>query len=149
MLETSDVTSSATYTCTFTAPKSGLIVSNNKVVKATGNDTTSASASVSFQHRRFWGASATASSIDLATLSSELSNSKAKTITYNCSGGKYFYYAIPKSLGNITTTVGGLSYTGWVTEDRTITNEYGYQVEYRIYRSGDIQTGSAITVVIS
>lgn len=149
VLETSNVTSSVTYNCTFTAPKSGLIVSNNKVVKATGNDTTSSSASVSFQHRRFWGTSATASSIDLATLSSELSNSKSKTITYNCSGGKYFYYAIPKSLGNITTTVGGLSYTGWVTEDRTITNEYGYQVEYRIYRSGDIQTGSAITVVIS
>jgi len=46
-------------------------------------------------------------------LSSELNNSKGKTITFDCSGGKYFYYAYPKSLGTSSWNVGGLAFTGY------------------------------------
>ena len=148
-LEVAGITSNRTFTCTLSAPKSGLIVSNNKVVKATGNDTTTAIATVNFSYKRFWGVSEYPDLHADQISSSELSNSKAKTITYDCSGGKYFYYAIPHSLGNITTTVGGLSYTGWVKTTETITNQYGLEVQYDVYRSGDIQTGSAINVIIS
>ncbi|MGM9825727.1 MAG: hypothetical protein ACI3Z8_04740 [Paludibacteraceae bacterium] len=143
-----DITANKTFRITYTAPKSGLEVSGTKVVKASGNQQTSASASVAFSHRRYWGSSAEADA-DITTLTTELSNSKAKTIDFNCSGGKYFYYAYPKALGTTTWKVGGLAFTGYQLTEKTITNEYGLPVTYYLYRSIEKQTGSAINAVIS
>ena len=143
-----DITANKTFRVTYTAPKSGLEVSGTKVVKASGNQQTSASASVAFSHRRYWGSSAETDA-DITTLTTELSNSKAKTIDFNCSGGKYFYYAYPKVLGTTTWKVGGLAFTGYQLTEKTITNEYGLPVTYYIYRSIEKQTGSAINAVIS
>lgn len=143
-----DITANKTFRVTYTAPKSGLEVSGTKVVKASGNQQTSASASVAFSHRRYWGSSAEADA-DITTLTTELSNSKAKTIDFNCSGGKYFYYAYPKALGTTTWKVGGLAFTGYQLTEKTITNEYGLPVTYYLYRSIEKQTGSAINAVIS
>lgn len=143
-----NLTTNTTITVNFYSPKSGLEVSGSKVIKATGNDKTSASASVSFYHRRFWGVSADAN-VDITTLSSELNNSRAKTIDFNCSGGKYFYFAYPKALGDSTWKVGGLAFSGYTRTEVTITNEYGLQVTYYVYRSSNIQTGSSINAVIA
>ncbi|MGN0235838.1 MAG: hypothetical protein ACI4BD_05970 [Paludibacteraceae bacterium] len=143
-----DITANKTFGVTYTAPKSGLEVSGTKVVKASGNQQTSASASVAFSHRRYWGASADADA-DITTLTSELSNSKAKAIDFNCSGGKYFYYAYPKTLGTATWKVGGLAFTGYQLTEKTIINEYGLPVIYYVYRSAEKQTGSSINAVIS
>ena len=143
-----DITANKTFRVTYTAPKSGLEVSGTKVVKASGNQQTSASASVAFSHRRYWGSSADAD-VDITALATELSNSKAKTIGFNCSGGKYFYYAYPKALGTTTWKVGGLAFTGYQLTEKTIINEYGLPVTYYIYRSIEKQTGSAINAVIS
>lgn len=54
------LTANTSLTVNLYAPKSGLEVSGGKVVKAAGNDKTSATASVSFYHRRYWGVSADA-----------------------------------------------------------------------------------------
>ena len=143
-----DITANTTFGVTYTAPKSGLEVSGTKVVKASGNQQTSASASIAFSHRRYWGASADADA-DITKLTTELSNSKSKTIDFDCSGGKYFYYAYPKALGTATWKVGGLAFTGYQLTERTITNEYGLPVSYYIYRSSNLQTGSSINAVIS
>lgn len=143
-----NITANKTFRVTYTAPKSGLEVSGSKVVKASGNQQTSAAASVAFSHRRYWGSSAEADA-DITTLATELSNSKAKTIDFNCSGGKYFYYAYPKTLGTATWKVGGLAFTGYELTEKTITNEYGLPVAYYIYRSSNLQTGSSINAVIS
>lgn len=143
-----DITANKTFRVIYTAPKSGLEVSGTKVVKASGNQQTSASTSVAFSHRRYWGSSAEADA-DITTLTTELSNSKAKTIDFNCSSGKYFYYAYPKALGTTTWKVGGLAFTGYQLTEKTITNEYGLPVTYYIYRSIEKQTGSAINAVIS
>lgn len=143
-----DITTGTQFRVTYTAPKSGLEVSGTKVVKASGNQQTSASASVAFSHRRYWGAS-TYADADITKLTTELSNSKAKTIDFNCSGGKYFYYAYPKALGSATWKVGGLAFTGYQLTEKTITNEYGLPVAYYIYRSSNLQTGSSINAVIS
>ena len=144
----SEITTNSAFSETLYANKSGLIVVGSKVARASGNDTTSASASVSFYHKRYWGVSA-GTDVDITTLSSELSNSRAKTITFDCSGGKYFYYAYPKALGVSSWNVGGLAFTGYTRSEKTITNEYGLQVTYYVYRSADIQTGSSIKAVIS
>lgn len=143
-----DITTGTTFRVTYTAPMSGLVVSGSKVVRASGNQQTAASASVAFSHRRYWGASAE-ENVDITTLSTELSNNKAKTIDFNCSGGKYFYYAYPKALGTASWKVGGLAFTGYKLTEMTITNEYGLPVAYYIYRSTELQTGSAINAVIS
>lgn len=143
-----DITTGTTFRVTYTAPMSGLVVSGSKVVRASGNQQTAASASVAFSHRRYWGASAE-ENVDITTLSTELSNSKSKTISFNCSGGKYFYYAYPKALGTASWKVGGLAFTGYQLTEMTITNEYGLPVAYYIYRSTELQTGSAINAVIS
>lgn len=142
------ITSNTSYIQTIYAPKSGLEVFGNKVIKASGNDETSATVSVSFYHRRFWGVS-TSNSEDITTLSTELSNSKSKNITYDCSGNKYFYYAYPKSLGNTSWKVGGLAFSGYTRTEQTITNEYGLSVTYYVYRSTTAQTGSDIKAEIS
>lgn len=147
-LNRTDITTSTTLTANLYAPKSGLEVSAGKVIQATGNDHTAATASVAFLHRRFFGTSANLDA-DITTLSSELSNSRAKTINFDCSGGKYFYYAYPKTLGTATWKVGGLAFSGYQRTEQTITNEYGLPVTYYIYRSTELQTGSAINAVIS
>lgn len=143
-----DITANKTFRVTFTAPKSGLEVSGNKVVRASGSQKTAASASVVFSHKRYFGTSAE-EDVDITKLSKELSNSKDKTIDFNCSGGKYFYYAYPKALGTTSWKVGGLAFTGYQRTEKTITNEYGLSVTYYIYRSIEKQTGSAINAVIS
>lgn len=143
----SGIVSTKTFSVTIYANKGGLEVSGNKVIKATGDDSKSASAAVTFYHRRFWGASADANA-DITTLSSELSNAKGKTITYDCSGGKYFYYAYPTSLGKASFNIGGLA-VGIEPTTTKITNAYGKEIEYYVYRSAEKQTGSAIKVIIS
>lgn len=142
------LTANTSLTVNLYAPKSGLEVSGGKVVKATGEDKTSATASVSFYHRRYWGVSADAAA-DITALTSELSNARAKTLTFDCSGGRYFYYAYPKALGTAAWKVGGLDFTGYTRTEQTITNEYGLAVAYYVYRSSDLQTGSNINAVIS
>lgn len=146
-ISSSNIESTKTFSVTIYANKGGLEVSGNKVIKATGEDSKSASASVTFYHRKFWGASADANA-DITTLSSELSNAKGKTITYDCSGGKYFYYAYPTSLGKASFNIGGLA-VGIEPTTTKITNTYGKEIEYYVYRSADLQTGSAIKVIIS
>ena len=146
-INSSNIESTKTFSVTIYANKGGLEVSGNKVIKATGEDSKSASASVTFYHRKYWGAAADANA-DITKLSSELSNAKGKTITYDCSGGKYFYYAYPTSLGKASFNIGGLA-VGIEPTTTKITNTYGKEIEYYVYRSADLQTGSAIKVIIS
>lgn len=146
-INSSNIESTKTFSVSIYANKGGLEVSGNKVIKATGEDSKSASASVTFYHRKYWGASASAD-VDITKLSSELSNAKGKTITYDCSGGKYFYYAYPTSLGKASFNIGGLA-VGIEPTTTKIVNDYGKEIEYYVYRSADLQTGSAIKVIIS
>ena len=144
-----DITANTTFRVTYTAQKSGLEVSGTKVVKASGNQQTSASASVAFSHKIYWGASAEPNLEDFSNLAFALSNNRGRTIDFNCSGGKYFYYAYPKALGTATWKVVGLAFTGYQLTEKTITNEYGLPVTYYIYRSSNLQTGSSIEAEIS
>lgn len=147
-ISSDNITSNKTFTANLYANKGGLEVSGNKVVRATGEDKTSASASVTFCHRRYYGVSADINQSITSLATTELVTTRGKTITFDCSGGKYFFIAYPTALGKATFNIGGLT-VGIDPTTTTITNEYGLEVEYYVYRSADLQTGSAIKVIIS
>ena len=142
------LTANTSLTANLYAGKSGLEVSGGKVIKATGEDKTSATASVSLYHRRYWGVSAETDA-DITALTSELSNARAKEITFDCSGGRYFYYAYPKALGTAAWKVGGFDVSDNVLMEKTITNEYGLNVTYYVYRSKNLLTDPSVNAVIS
>ncbi len=148
LLTKTGLTTSTSLTANLYAGKSGLEVSGGKVIKATGEDKTSASASVSFYHRRYWGVSADAGA-DITSLTSELSNARAKSITFDCSGGRYFYYAYPKALGTAAWKVGGFDVSDNVLTETTVTNEYGLAVTYYVYRSKNLLTDPSVNAEIS
>lgn len=129
-------------------------ISTNTTFTITGSDgqtSKSASTSVTFQPKRYWGVSAKTSLTDaeIIALSSELSTSRTQTRTFNCSGGKYFYFAIKTSYcSGIEFKVGGLSFSDMIIETRQFTNASGYTDSYNIYRVNNIQTGDAIRVEV-
>lgn len=116
------------------------------------------STTVTFLNRRYWGSSAnpnlgtapdTLAGLTTAGLNNELSNSKAQTRIIDCSGGKYFYFAWPVSLGTGTFKVNSLPFTGLVVNTANVTNGAGFTEPYYFYRSNYIQYGSAINVEVT
>ena len=108
---------------------------------------------VSFSLRRYAGESEKTELTDediQALRFNELSRSRSQTRTFNCSGGKYFYFAIPtRYCSGIKFVVGGLAYSDLVITTRDFVNKLGFTESYNIYRSGNIQTGSEIKVEVS
>lgn len=99
--------------------------------------------------KRFWGASASTSlgDAEILTMSQEIATSRVKTVTYDCSGGKYFYFAYPTSFGDLSNTkINNLSWNDWVLVKRDFVNQYGVTIPMNIYRSFNLLNGT-ITVV--
>lgn len=116
-----------------------------------GKNTASSSTSVSFLPKRYWGVRAKTSLLDsdILALSSELSNSRVQTRTFDCSGGKYFYFVIRSDYCNgIKFKVGGLSFSDMEVVTRNVVNSQGATQSYNIYRVNKIQTGSSIPVEV-
>lgn len=111
-ISSSQVTKSTTTNLTLSqslfADKVGLIVKGEKVVNATGEDETKDSVSVTFKDRLFYGvvSSPNPSIAEIKALANELVSSRAKTISnITTPKGKYFLYAYPKSLGDLTSII--------------------------------------------
>lgn len=116
-----------------------------------GKNTASGSTKVSFLPKRYWGVSENTSLTDseIIDLSSELSTSRTQTRTFDCSGGKYFYFAIKTSYcTGIKFKVGGLSFSDMEVETRQFTNASGHTDSYNVYRVHNLQTGAAIVVEV-
>lgn len=148
------ITSDTSYSQTISAEKSGLEVKNGKVVKASGYDTSTRTASVVFKHRIYYGATTLSSISSLADLKTiegtELSDTFAKTFTANCTGGKYIYLAYPSSIsGTPEFTVNGFGTSEIEESNHEITNDYGADVIYKVLRIKNIQSGSAIPVNVT
>jgi len=132
---------------------SGLGLVSNKTYTLTfsdGTNSSSASRSVSFSPKRYWGVSADTvlDDADILAMSQEFSSSKSKSITYNCTGGRYFYFCYPASSGlPANVTVGGLAYSDYAVSVQALTNASGYTQNYNVVRCNNIQTGAAINVV--
>lgn len=116
-----------------------------------GINSTSASTSVNFLPKRYWGVNSldNLTNDEILKLSQELSTSRIQTRTFDCTGGKYFYFVIRKEYcSGIKFKVGGLFNSDFELVTQTLINSKGYEAEYNIYRSGNIQTGSAISVEV-
>lgn len=99
--------SSKSISITLSAPKTGLMVSGSKVIPATGNDTASASKSVTFLPRIYYGWSDEAPAGDTAADTiKDLLNKLQNEATFNSpaskpSGTQYYVFAYPKEWGTI------------------------------------------------
>lgn len=116
-----------------------------------GKNSDSASTSVLFRQKRYWGVSTETSLTNeqILALSQEFSTGINQNRTFDCSGGKYFYFVIPTQYCNgIQFKVGGLSFTGMEETTIQLTNASGYEASYNVYRCSNIQTGSAINVEV-
>lgn len=140
--------SSITVTGPFTAASTWTAT----VSDAASGDSASVSTSLAFRQKRYWGASA-AASLDsagiLALGGSEFATGFAgKAVTYDCSGGRYPYYAYPAAWGTPSAvTVAGLGFSAFTATDVAFTNAAGATETYRVLRFSTLQNGSAIQVV--
>lgn len=115
-----------------------------------GTDSPTSTLTYYFYNNRFWGVSSDTSfnEADIEGLTSELSNSRAKTFTVTAAAGEYIYYCFPSRLGAATFTVGGFEGGFEAPSTVSVTNASGYTEDYYVYRSTNSGLGST-TVVVS
>jgi len=145
--------------------------SSNITFTLTGTDgrtTVTPNASLSFLRKRYWGTIPSVpggmpSNAQILAANSELTTSRAKTISYDCStpvGGNHWWYAYPTSLGLSTVTINGLPFSDWYNPTNpsvstvsptsiSLTNAYGHVESYYLYRVYNVQNGSNIQVTFA
>lgn len=155
-----DVTSSSTITVTASGSVTGSLSSDKKTwtpstnissntsvaVKATyGSQNATKTVNYTFKYKKYWGTSTSASltsSQVIALEGSTWADSKSMgATTFDCTGGKYVYYAIPDGLGTPEFWVGGLKNTDINVGNIPVTNASGGSARYLIMRLANIQTG--------
>ena len=88
---------------------------------------------------------------DISSFTNRFTESGALSEThFNCSGGKYPYILIPRDLYNssLKTYVSKNLNSDFLIKDVIITNSRGVQLNYKLYRTNYIQTGSNIGIEI-
>ena len=112
-----------------------------------------ASTTIKFLDSVYYGASTATTITDSALIgmSSKLASGKAMSATLNCSGGKYIYSAMPASFGLSKNNfkIGGLANSAWEVTTMDVTNAHGHKASYTVFRSENLQNGSAIKVDIA
>lgn len=137
------VTSNTTYSQTIYAPKKGLMVSGQDVVPAKGNDSKSISTSISFSNRIYYGASNSKIPTEsiIKSLNSKLGGRSNTINGILTNSNQYYYYAYPKSLGNLSTIIqdGATPILGAFTLNTSliITNNAGLQIPMNVYVSNN------------
>lgn len=137
------VTSNTTYSQTIYAAKKGLMVSGQDVVPAKGNDSKSISTSISFSNRIYYGASNSKIPTEsiIKSLNSKLGGRSNTINGVLTNSNQYYYYAYPKSLGNLSTIIqdGATPILGAFTLNTSliITNNAGLQIPMNVYVSNN------------
>ena len=129
-------------------------VSENKIFTLTAkkdNQTKTKQVSIQFLNNIYWGATSNPNPTNAEILASnkQLSNSKSKSVVYDCSGGKRYFIAYPKRLGSVTLSVNGFPNNNFTQIQRAFTNEFGYIEDYFICYGNTIVFGSDIPAVWS
>lgn len=135
-----DIVSNNTYTQSISAPKIGFMVSGTSVIAASGNDTTSARVSITFQDRVYYGNTLSLVPFNIKDLSnSRLQLTKATTISgITTDENSYFTYSYPKSFGILSRiTQNGASpvIEDFNLTESTVTNTAGLDIVYYVYTS--------------
>ena len=132
-------------------------ITSNKTFTITVSDGTnskSSSTTVGFLPKRYWGTTTTETITDaqILALSSELASGRAQKRTFDCSGGKYWWFVIPTSYcsGIKFKDGNGLSVTlpDSCIETRTIVNAQGTNTQVNIYRGEYIQTSATVVMEV-
>ncbi len=125
------------------------------VTVVSGEIERTASASVSFQRKRYYGVTTKApgtalTNSEVLALTGEFDTDYSRSgLVFDCSasGGRYPAICWPAAWGAPSQiTVGGLSMTDFTIEEATVTNASSSAATYKILRFNGIQTGAAISV---
>ena len=130
----------ATYSTPITSNKSFTLTCSD------GENTASASKSITFFDKIYWGSKAK-SSMDsefiLSLSDSKFATAKAGTYSMTIPTGEYGYIAIPSSFGELSSVwIGGFEATVLNRGEIDFTNASGYTSKYKIYRTGRGGLGS-------
>jgi len=116
-----------------------------------GGNSASNSTSWTFSDKRIWGvhANPSISSADLLTLNLEFSSGYTQTRYFDPSS-QYIYFAWPESWGGDQSifVVNNLPNTAWEISTISHTNQSGGTINYNVYRSTYLQSGSNIKVEV-
>jgi hypothetical protein len=115
-----------------------------------GGSTKTANATLSFLNQYYYGVAASqlSSEVAIKALTHALYGARGRTLTFDCSGGRYFHIAYPSRLGDATFTINGLAYSDMTKTVVSITNASGFAENYNVYYCNAIQNGAAVTLVI-
>jgi hypothetical protein len=145
-----------TYSDTLSAPSSAAGTYTYKLTVTEidpdgATQTDSASTSVNFRWKRYWGTSSLTSLNNSQVLNlsnSELATSNSRAFTVNPSA-EYIYFVSPFDSGGASFVVGGLSVTFNVSSIMGFVNDSGGTTTYYVYRSQNLQNGTGIGVEVS
>lgn len=115
-----------------------------------GTTTVTSNTSVNVLNKAYWGSSANTTlnnSQVLGLVSNTLTSTRNRTINVD-GNGEYIYYCYPASFGDANFTIGGFGVT-LIKTTLTVTNALGDATLYNIYRTSDIQFGTAIQIQIT
>ncbi len=107
-------------------------------------------ATLTWNNNRFYGVSSSgaATEVFIESLTSELSNSRAKTFAVTAGVSQKIYYSYPSRLGTATFTVGGFEGGFNLLGTVSVTNSSGFNENYYLYESTNANLGTT-TVVVS
>jgi len=128
-----------------TAQETYVLTASNGITSPTAN------ATIYFQDKRHWGANTDddLTSAEILTLdNNEFETDYVQTRTFDCSGGKYIWFAFPKSWGQPKFYVGGFL-TNFIEDTISHTNASGYTVDYYTYRSPYQYNNPAVEVEVT
>ena len=130
----------ATYSTPITSNKSFTLTCSD------GENTASASKSITFFDKIYWGSKAegTINSAFILSLSNKnFATGKAGTYSMTVATGEYGYIAMPTSFGVLSSVwIGGFEATVDDMGEIDFTNASGYTSKYKVYRTGKSGLGS-------
>ena len=120
-----------------------------KVLVAYNNMTLEDTVTYNFLYKKFYGTSTKPilETTDILNLTSKFITGNSYTLPntkFDCSGGKYPYYILPKSIykPSLEFWVGGLKNSDLVINEVKVTTSTGLKVDYVTIRLRNIQTGN-------
>lgn len=150
------LTTNTTLQAQIQAAKKGLMVSDNKVVPASGNDVTTAKATVTFLSGLRYGVCGTASigQSQIAALGGKkLVSSKSADLTgVTATTSQYYVIAYPKALGALSGIVqDGATpvLTAFTRTEVSFTNDAGYAEIFYVYRSNNMGAFTGASLKLS
>jgi hypothetical protein len=155
VLNTTGLTATTTYSVNFYSPKEGLKVVGDTVVRASGNDVTGASITLSFFGRGYFGYSSagTLTQTIVNGFSTQLQGSRALNVNATSGVGNYTYYVYDASFGDLTSIIqdGATPVLGGFTKQSTqsFLNPAGLSVLCNIYKSNATNAFTNANLAIS